>query len=161
MLSLPTAIISVTFLLGVVLTLLGAFALVKRLGGGGGSLKIVGIEISGANGAALILLVGSAMTLSSFGWASTHQEVVQKTAEVQAKTEEVASLSQEKTVLAQDLVTVTKSYDEQRKLNQDLTARVGPVEALPEDLRTRLQAPAIQLSPLSREAIERLNSLNQ
>jgi len=165
LIDLPVLIIITTFLLGVVLTVLGAVALLKRLGAGGkSSLKFAGIEISGANGAALLLLVGSVMILSGFGWASTHQEVAAKTAqvaaksaEVDAKTAELTTATQEKTALAQDLAKVTKGYDEQRELNQAIAAQARPqLERLPDDLRARFQAPSVTISPMSRETLNRL-----
>jgi hypothetical protein len=165
LIDLPILIISTTFLLGVALTLLGAIALLKKLGvAGKSSLKFAGIEISGANGAALLFLVGSVMILSGFGWASTHQQVAAKTAEVAAKTEEVqaktvelTAATQEKTALAQDLAKVTQGYAEQRELNQALATQARPeVERLPEDLRARIHAPSVTISPMSRETLNRL-----
>ncbi|MGH7163811.1 MAG: hypothetical protein ACREID_10040, partial [Planctomycetota bacterium] len=69
-----TIIIGATFLMGVVLVLVAAFALFrKKLAAGKGSLKLGGIELSGTGSHILFLLVGAVLLMSGFGWASTQK----------------------------------------------------------------------------------------
>ena len=162
---LPTVMIAVTFFLGVALVLLAGFALLRRVGGGGGSLSMLGITISGASGPALFLVVGAVMTLSGFGWASAQREVETKTLEVAAKTTEVAQKDKEISriaadvnLLASEIGRVQQAYDGQRDLNRILASRAPHVvEGLPADQKTWLMAPKVELSPAARSAIERFH----
>lgn len=89
--TLASLMIAGTFVLGVVLVLFGVFALFRKAAsGGGGSLKLLGIEVSGKNGATLVLLVGAAFVASGFGWASTQTEAELATAKAEEATQQVA-----------------------------------------------------------------------
>jgi hypothetical protein len=77
--SLATLMIGATFVLGVLLLLTGCAAVLRGGargggGGGGGTFKVAGIEVTGKNGATMILVIGAAFVASGFGWASTQQE---------------------------------------------------------------------------------------
>ena len=71
--SLVGCLIGTTFFLGVLLVLLGASSLLRPAARGGGR-KLAGIEITGRNGASMVLLVGAAFVASGSGWARTHAE---------------------------------------------------------------------------------------
>lgn len=80
--TLASFMIGTTFVLGVLLALLGTVALFrKKAAGGGGSLKIAGIEVNGRSGATLILLIGAVFVISGFGWAATQRVAIKKSIE--------------------------------------------------------------------------------
>lgn len=77
--TLATLMIGATFVLGILLLLAGCAAVLRgRVRSGGGTLKVGGIEVSGKNGATMILVIGAAFVASGFGWASTQQEATEQ-----------------------------------------------------------------------------------
>jgi flagellar motility protein MotE (MotC chaperone) len=126
--------------------------------------ELLGVKVSGASAPALFLVVGAAMMLSCFGWATAErevaektQEVTQKTAEIQEKSRELARVTEQSTHMARDLARVKVAYEEQRALSADLVARMpSALERLPAEQRARLEAPAVELSPSTLDALRRL-----
>ncbi len=91
--NLQLAMIAGTFVLGIVVVVVGIVALWRsKAKGGEGSLKALGIEVSG-NGAGLVLVVGAAFVLAGFGWAATHQEAETQKATVATRTNELKDAS--------------------------------------------------------------------
>jgi hypothetical protein len=95
--SMQTFIIGATFILGLVVMVVGLIALFKGIQKGSASAKFMGVEVSGSGGA-LVLLVGFILVLSGFGWASSQKQTTQanqdKIACVRDKEEVVADARQ-------------------------------------------------------------------
>ncbi len=146
-------IIGVTFFLGMALVMVGAIALFGRRPAAGGSLELPGIKLTANSAPALFLVVGAAMMLSGFAWASTdHQRanaVVAKNQAEDAKTQAVG-----------EAANLHEAYVKQVDLNRALVARVNPtvINELPADKRAVLAAPPVTLSPRLRAEIAKLPS---
>ncbi len=137
-------IIGVTFFLGVGLILVAVVALFRKGRTAGGSLELPGIKLTANSAPALFLVVGAAMILSGFAWASTDKKRVEA---VKDKTEVVRETAQ-----------LHDSYIKQVELSRSLLARVNPsvVNELPPDKRALIAAPVVTLSPKVRAEITRL-----
>jgi len=118
--------IYVAFFLGVVLALIGVVAIFKKIGGGEGKLKGLGIELSGP-GPVVIFLAGAALTASGYGWALNQAKaetaekvaaVAQKDA-VASKTESVTCINQ-KAAIVSDAVKLDVHRKSLEQQNQSL-----------------------------------------
>ena len=144
-------IIGVTFFSGVGLAIVAVVALFMKLGRGKGSLKLLGIELSGTGAPILFLFVGGALMLSGFGWASSREEVA-------AKTQEVAEKEQEKVAVVREASELDASLSKQVELNRELITRVPPAAlqnlrvARPDLVDVRVYQP----SPILRGEISRI-----
>ncbi|TAJ15054.1 MAG: hypothetical protein EPO68_12565 [Planctomycetota bacterium] len=126
--------ISGTFVVGVLLVGLGVLAQLRRSGGasGGGTFKALGIEVTGSNGAALLLLVGASFVAAGFGWASTRSEA--------ERAKEDADFA---------VASANEAKEELRKADADL-ARIDGAHAA---LRSKLEAlPAAERAALANGA---------
>ncbi len=146
-------IIGVTFFFGAALVIVGAIALFGKRPAAGGSLNLPGIKLTANSAPALFLVIGAAMMLSGFAWASTDR---QRASAVTAKNQAV----EEKTQTVREAANLHEAYVKQMDLSRVLAERANPavVNELPPDKRATLTAPAVTLSPKLRAEIAKLPS---
>jgi len=58
----------VAFILGILLAITGTIGIIRGTAGGGGSLKLPGIELQGATGSVVVLLVGVVLIFTARSW---------------------------------------------------------------------------------------------
>ena len=135
-------IIGVTFFLGVGIVIVGAVAIFRRGKSGGGTIELPLIKLTADSAAGLLLVVGAAMILSGFAWASTDRArgdaVVARDTAVTEKDEVV-----------KETVQLHDNYVKQAELVRLLAARVPPaaMNEIPANQRILIKAPLVQLSP--------------
>ena len=146
-----TTIISVTFFLGVGLSIVAVVALFTRRGEGKGRLKLPGIELSGTGTPILFLFVGTVLIMSGFGWASSQKEVAAKGREVTSKERERSAAVRTKNEVVREAKKLQASLSKQVQLNRQLTARVPRASlanlrlARPDLVRARVHEPSLML----------------
>ena len=148
-------IIGATFVLGVALVLMGVVAFFKKLRGGGqGSLKFLGIELSGA-GPVVILLAGSAMTLSGFGWAASQKDASEaRRVATTSDTQRVACVMEKQEIVADaaKVVTHAQTLEEQNRRLIDAVHVAATSRRLPD--AALLSVKTMALPPNLKKAIE-------
>jgi hypothetical protein len=148
-------IIGATFVLGVALVLMGVVAFFKKLRGGGqGSLKVLGIELSGA-GPVVILLAGSAMTLSGFGWAASQKDASEaRRVATTSDTQRVACAVEKQEIVADavEVIAHAQTLEEQNRRLIDAVQVAATTRRLPD--AAVLSVKPMALPPNLKRAIE-------
>jgi hypothetical protein len=129
-------IIGVTVFLGAGLIIVAVVALFRRGQSTGGSLELPFIKLTATSAPALFLVVGAAMVLSGFAWASTDKK---------------------KTEAVRDVARFQDAYRKQQDVIRQLVQRAPAASNdLPADQRALIKGPALVPSPRIKAEIERL-----
>jgi len=140
-------ILVVTFVLGAIVMLTGLFVFFKGRKAGAGTLKFLGIEISGSGGP-LVLLVGLVLVFAGFNWAASQKQ------KQQAQTEKNVCVQESKQVAEAASQLHTQLQNEIKLRRELLTQIPASTRRQIEIQRPDLTAiPNLQLSPLVRERI--------
>jgi hypothetical protein len=130
------SIIGATFLLGVACVVMSFVAFFRTGRTGGGSLELPGITLTAKSAAALFLVVGAAMVLSGFAWASTNS----------TKDEAVRGAAE-----------LHEAYNRQVALTRELSAKDPAIlKELPPDKAKLIETPPVTLSPRLKAEISKL-----
>lgn len=130
------AIVGVTMVAGVGLIAIAAIALLKNFGAEAkGALALGPVKVEGTGAPAVFLLVGAAMLLSGFTWATTESD----------RKEAVTALGQ-----------LDRAYEHQVQLTRTLAAEAPTaVGRLDPQARAAIARRTIELSPKLKQAISR------